>query len=142
MKTSAKTEYACLAMMELAARYQAGKPIRIRTIAQEHGIPSRFLVQILLQLKTAGLVLSTRGAAGGYQLAQDPAEISLGTVMAIIEGRQSRLTRDSGSASPAVRVLRSVWGEMMDVERRTLDGITLFDLAERLRNNDDNMYFI
>ena len=68
MKLSAKTEYACIAMLELAARYDTGEPIRIRTIADEHDIPSRFLVQILLQLKGAGLVNSTRGASGGYQL--------------------------------------------------------------------------
>ncbi len=62
MKLSAKTEYACLAVLELAARYGTGEPVRIRTIADEHGIPSRFLVQILLQLKGAGFVASTRGA--------------------------------------------------------------------------------
>ena len=53
MKVSAKTEYACLAMLELAARYGQGEPAPIREIADEHGIPSRFLVQILLQLKGA-----------------------------------------------------------------------------------------
>ena len=66
MKVSAKTDYACLAMLELAAHYGSKEPLRIRTIADEHGIPSRFLVQILLQLKGAGFVASTRGAAGGY----------------------------------------------------------------------------
>ncbi len=68
MKFTAKTEYACLAVLELARAFDLGEPVRIRTIADEHGIPSRFLVQILLQLKGAGLVSSTRGAAGGYQL--------------------------------------------------------------------------
>src|SRR5437868_6117456 len=63
VKVSAKTEYACIAMLELAASYGSGEPVRIRKIASEHGVPSRFLVQILLQLKGAGLVNSTRGAA-------------------------------------------------------------------------------
>ena len=58
MKVSAKTEYACIAMLELAVSYGSGEPVRIRKIAEQHGIPSRFLVQILLQLNVAGLVTS------------------------------------------------------------------------------------
>jgi len=65
MKLSAKTEYACLAMLQLAEEYSGGEPLQIRRIADEHGIPARFLVQILLQLKGGSLVISTRGAAGG-----------------------------------------------------------------------------
>ena len=64
MIVSAKTEYACIAVLELAARHAVGEPVRIRDIAEAHGVPSRFLVQILLQLKSAGLVQSIRGAAG------------------------------------------------------------------------------
>ena len=70
MKFSAKTEYACLAVLELARAYDSGEPVRIRTIADEHGIPSRFLVQILLQLKGAGLAASTRGARGRISAGQ------------------------------------------------------------------------
>ena len=66
MKVSAKTEYACIAMLELAAQYGSNEPVRIRKIAERHDVPPRFLVQILLQLKGAGLVSSVRGAAGGY----------------------------------------------------------------------------
>jgi len=65
MNISATTEYACVAVLELAANYGSGEPVRNRKIAERHDVPSRFLVQILLQLKAAGLVASTRGAAGG-----------------------------------------------------------------------------
>ena len=82
MTISAKVEYACVAILELAARYDSDEPVRIRDIADAHGIPSRFLVQILLQLKGAGLVQSTRGATGGYALAKPPEAISLADVMA------------------------------------------------------------
>ena len=78
MKISAKTEYACIAVLELAAQYGTGEPVRIRRIAERHDVPPRFLVQILLQLKGAGLVTSVRGAAGGYQLIQPPEQVSLG----------------------------------------------------------------
>ncbi len=69
MKVSAKTEYASIAVLELSLSYHTGEPVRIRDIADRHGIPSRFLVQILLQLKGMGIVQSSRGAGGGYQLA-------------------------------------------------------------------------
>ena len=78
MKISVKTKYACVAVLELAANYGSGGPVPIRRIAAKHGIPDRFLVQILLELKAAGLVASIRGAAGECQLARPPAEVSLG----------------------------------------------------------------
>src|SRR5262249_59816083 len=87
MRISAKAEYACVAMLELAANYHEPQPVRIKAIADAQGIPQRFLVQILLQLKTAGLVASVRGAAGGYQLARPPESISLAEVIAAIVER-------------------------------------------------------
>ncbi len=106
MKVSAKTEYACIAMLELAAQYGSNEPVRIRRIAERHDVPPRFLVQILLQLKGAGLVASVRGAAGGYHLIKTPQEISLGQVMEVIEGSSEengqnvqRLARFSGRQS-------------------------------------------
>ena len=86
MRISAKTEYACIAMLELASQYKSGEPVRIRRIAERHDVPPRFLVQILLQLKGAGLVTSVRGAAGGYQLVSPPEEVSLGRIMDAIDG--------------------------------------------------------
>jgi len=80
MRLSAKTEYASLAVLELALRQDRDEPVRIREISEAHGVPSRFLVQILLQLKAAGLVTSTRGSAGGYRLARDASEITLADI--------------------------------------------------------------
>src|SRR6266436_1931953 len=116
MKVSAKTEYACLALLELAARYDTGEPVRIRSIADEHGIPSRFLVQILLQLKGAGFVSSTRGASGGYQLIKRPEEITLGEVMGVIEGQESLIDSAGSVNSPTARVLVDAWREVAQVE--------------------------
>jgi len=141
VKVSAKTEYACIAMMELAVSYGTGEPVRIRKIADEHGIPSRFLVQILLQLKGAGLVTSTRGAAGGYQLAKPPGEITLGQVMGVIEGQEERITSNANPNSPAVQALLSVWQELADHQREMLENTTLADLVERAAG-ESNMYYI
>ena len=93
MRISAKAEYACIAMLELAANYAEPQPVRIKAIADAHGIPQRFLVQILLQLKTAGLVASVRGAAGGYQLARPPDDITLADVINAIDAASSRPRR-------------------------------------------------
>src|SRR5205085_4313554 len=85
MRLSAKAQYACVAMVELACNYGERNPVHLKTIAENHGISQRFLVQILLQLKGAGLVESTRGAAGGYQLSKPPAEISLADIVHAID---------------------------------------------------------
>jgi Rrf2 family protein len=144
MKISAKTEYACIAMLELASRFGSTEPVRIRKIAERHDVPPRFLVQILLQLKGAGLVASTRGAAGGYHLIRAPQEISLGEVMQVIEGT-SKHREPSTSASPdspAVKALMQVWQEVDAVQRDMLHKITFTDLVERAKGHDDRMYYI
>src|SRR3954454_20519257 len=106
MIVSAKTEYACIAVLELSARHASGEPVRIRDIAGAHGIPSRFLVQILLQLKTAGLVHSTRGAAGGYKLAREPDEITLLDVMTVVDAQLAQATSSALRSTPTTRVLQ------------------------------------
>src|SRR5262245_55878645 len=75
---SAKTEYACVALLELALHHNDPTPLRLKAISEKHDISHRFLVQILLQLKTAGLVASTRGASGGYHLGRPPERITIG----------------------------------------------------------------
>ena len=142
MKISAKTEYACLAMLELAMHFGSGEPVRIRAIADEHGIPSRFLVQILLQLKGAGFVASTRGASGGYQLIKPPEEVSLGEVMAVIEGPSTEVTTNADPRSATVRVLTSAWREVAQVEHDALYAITFAELVTRAQSDSENMYYI
>ncbi|HEX7446230.1 MAG TPA: Rrf2 family transcriptional regulator [Pirellulales bacterium] len=142
MKISAKTEYACIAMLELARHHGSGEPVRIRSIADEHGVPSRFLVQILLQLKGAGLVTSTRGAAGGYQLVKPPDEISLAEVMNVIEGPDEPIGTSASPDSLAVKVLQSAWQEVAGIEREMLHRISFADLVERAHRQTENMYYI
>ena len=142
MKVSAKTEYACLAMLELAARYGSREPVRIRTIAEEHGIPSRFLVQILLQLKGAGFVASTRGASGGYQLVKPPEAITLGEVMSVIEGQETEVTSTTTTNSPTARVLVQVWREVAQVQHDALRAITFDELVSRIKRQSENMFYI
>lgn len=142
MKVSAKTEYASIAMLELAASYGSGEPVRVGKIAVAHGIPSRFLVQILLQLKGAGYVMSTRGAAGGYQLVKSPDDISLGEVMAVIDGQEDLPPSSASEDSIAARVLRRAWEDVVHVEREMLYSLSFADLIERSKREAENMYYI
>jgi Rrf2 family protein len=142
MNISAKTEYACLAVLELAARHGSGEPIRVRWIADAHGVPSRFLVQILLQLKGAGIVESTRGAAGGYRLVRDPGDITLAEVMAIIEGPSTELKSNAAKATPTGGALLDAWRAVADAEQEMLSGVTFADLVEQARGRSEGMYYI
>lgn len=142
MNVSAKVEYACLAVLELAARHDAREPVRIRDIAETHGIPSRFLVQILLQLKSAGLVSSVRGATGGYQLAKDPADITLQEVMSVVDSQSAQIKSSAAHATPTTRVLLQCWKRVAAKEREMLSGITFADLAKQLEGAAQEMYYI
>ncbi|MFZ5829341.1 MAG: RrF2 family transcriptional regulator [Planctomycetota bacterium] len=144
MKVSAKTEYACIAMLELAAHFGSGEPVRVRRIAERHGVPPRFLVQILLQLKSAGLVASVRGAAGGYHLVKPPDDVSLGQVMDVIEGVSDENGQTSAASpdSPVVKVLLQSWQEVSARQREMLHQITLAQLLERAKSQEEQMYFI
>ena len=142
MIVSAKTEYACIAMLELAARHGRGEPVRIREIADAHGIPSRFLVQILLQLKAAGLVHSIRGAAGGYQLAREPDEITLLDVMTVVDAQLGQSATSATRNTATTRVLHRTWKEVAAKERELLEEVTFAGLVERLKGAPEGMYYI
>lgn len=131
LKISAKTEYACIAVMELAAHQDSTEPVRIRNIAERHSVPPRFLVQILLQLKGANIVESTRGASGGYRLKKRPEDVTLGEVMYIVDAPVAggkRTLSPSGAESPAALVLNKVWDLAEQRRQEHLNGITFADL--------------
>ena len=150
MLFSAKAEYACVAMLELAARYSDPRPVRLSEVADKHGISDRFLVQILLQLKQAGLVESTRGASGGYTLARDPSEITLYDVLRIVDlperstrnkAPQPMRRRDPSKQSPKPKAelqltayvlgVRSVWERVVEAQQAVLKQTTLANLLDQ-----------
>ena len=85
MKLSKKSEYACLAMIDLSMHYEE-EFIKIIDIATRWSIPKKFLEQILMMLKTSGYVRSKKGSEGGYQLAKDPSKINLAEIIRLIDG--------------------------------------------------------
>lgn len=85
VKLSSKSEYACLAVLDLAERYETGL-CTIGDIARHKNMPKKFLEQILLVLKRAGYVKSRKGAEGGYRLGKPPKEISVAEVVRLMDG--------------------------------------------------------
>jgi Rrf2 family protein len=123
-----------MAMLDLAAHYQAPQPVRLKGIAEANGIPQRFLVQILLQLKGAGLVLSIRGASGGYQLARPPREISLAEIINAID-------RHSAPPPPPLAHPSSPTAQAV-LEQRVLEEMTLTEMVDRTRQTGITSYQI
>jgi Rrf2 family protein len=131
MRVSAKTDYALRAAVELAAA-EGGGPVKGERLATSQSIPLRFLENILLQLRNAGLIESRRGADGGYRLARPAAEITLADVIRAIDGPLAGVsgarpeTLDfQGRAEP----LRDVWIAVRASLRGVLENVTLADVA-------------
>jgi len=96
LRISAKGEYALKAMLDLSLQ-PPRRIVPIQEIAARQGIPQRYLEQVLQALKRAGLLASRRGAAGGYQLARAPEDITAGDVLRAVEGAQAPFeARDGG----------------------------------------------
>ena len=133
MRISAKAEYACLAIITLAHRGIGDKPVRIREIAETHGIPETFLTQILLRLKGAGLVFSVRGSSGGYRLARPPEQIMLGEVLKAMDGHAFTQRELQG---PAAQVLSEVWDQVWSSETEILGGTSIAQLAGKIDPHD------
>jgi Rrf2 family protein len=131
VRVSAKTDYAIRAALELAAA-EDGKPVKGERIATAQSIPLRFLENILMQLRHAGLVESRRGADGGYRLAKPATEVTLADVIRAIDGplagvsgaRPETLGFD-GVAEP----MRDVWIAVRAALRGVLEQVTLADVT-------------
>lgn len=145
MRLSAKTEYAAVAVVELARRIDSPTPVRIREICAAQGVPPRFLVHILLQLKAAGIVASVRGATGGYRLALPPEQVTLLDVMRAVEGpadSAGHLSTQLARRSRAASTLAAAWARVAEAESQALAGITVASLASTCGPPGDTMYYI
>ena len=139
MKLSLKGEYALRALLVLGIRYNEPL-VRIQRIATEQNIPKRFLEQILNDLKSAGLVESKRGVAGGYRLARRPEAISLAEVVRHVEGALAPVScvserfYEKCSCPDELRCpIRSVMKEIRQAIVEIAERVTVADLCERSR---------
>ena len=131
MRISAKADYAVRAAVELAAA-EGGGPLHGDQIAQAQGIPLKFLLNILTELRHARIVQSHRGAVGGYRLARPAEDITLAEVIRAVEGPLANVhearPEELEYPGPAA-ALRDVWIAVRANLRGVLEAVTVADLA-------------
>lgn len=131
MYISAKVDYGTRALLALAAS-TTGQPVKAEVLAAAQGLPVRFLESILVDLRRAGLVVSQRGADGGYRLALAPDRIAVADVFRGLEGPLADVRglrpEDARYDGPAEH-LRDVWVAVRAALRMVLESVTLADVA-------------
>jgi Rrf2 family protein len=134
---SQKAKYALRALISLA-QAPKGEPLFTSDIAEQQSIPKKFLEQILLDLKRHGILVSRRGKFGGYQLLKDPADITFGSVLRIIDGPIAPLPclsriayrRCDDCKSEGNCEIRRVFAEVTQATREVLDTRTIADAIQ------------
>jgi Rrf2 family protein len=132
---STRGEYGVRLMVELARHHGRG-PVSLTEIAQHEDLPRPYLEQLVVSLREAGLVQSTRGAHGGYQLAREPSEIQMGGVLRALEGPLAPMVCASEDPAHAGLCDRSgfctvnlLWLKVREAIAGALDSVTLADLT-------------
>lgn len=138
MKLSTRGRYGVRALVYIALTEEDG-PVAIHTIAERQGISERYLEQLLIPLKKAGLVKSIRGARGGYILGRKPEKITMGDIIRVLEGPiapvecVNEINPDECTRADYC-VTRKVWSEVRDAISNILDSYSLYDLAKEQKS--------
>jgi Rrf2 family protein len=137
MKLSTRSRYGTRLMLDMAEHYNRGA-VQLGTLARRQGVSLKYLEQIIIPLKRANYVVSSRGFKGGHRLAKPPEEISVGEIVALLEGGDT-LTDCAANPEACDRsvdcVTRWVWREAAEAMYRHLNGMTLADLLKRKQAN-------
>lgn len=146
MKISTKGKYGLRAMIDLA-QYSEQEAVSISSIAQRQKISESYLEQLVAKLKKAGLVISIRGAAGGYRLARPASGISVGDVLRALEGDVRAVIctaqTEEGCEGEELCVTKYVWQRINESIEKTVDEMMLDQLVaesrkaqEKAKNHD------
>jgi Rrf2 family transcriptional regulator, cysteine metabolism repressor len=138
MKISAKLDYACRILCELAREYTRGNPLSIEHLSKAEAVPANFLAQILGELRTNNLVVSRRGVQGGFLLARAPEGITLFDIIKAMEGGLLELNGTNGDGRSGRR-LRQIWDEIRGVAADKARAYTLEAMSNR---TEASMYYI
>jgi Rrf2 family protein len=143
MKLSTRSRYGARLMLELALNYGKG-PVNLRDLAKSQEIPERYLNNIMILLKSSGLINSSRGAKGGYTLAREPHEINLMEIIETTEGGICIVECVDDSTS-CVRVpfciTRDIWIEIERKIKESLSSLTLADMARMNKEKISSAYY-
>ncbi len=129
MKISQKLEYACRALCQLARHHDGKTLTRLEELAQREAVSANFLVQILNDLRRAGLIESRRGKSGGYLLGREARQISLRQIVEAVDPGLLQASVSSGGESGAA-VLQA-WGRVSTTLHDALSQITLESMAQQ-----------
>lgn len=127
------------AVLWLARKYPEGKTHRIEELANDQEIPANYLVQILISLKARGLVQSQRGKEGGYRLAKEPEDITLGEVLRSVYGQTLTTPAVDDPNCPAE--LKWAWNEALAKVNEAFDLINFKQIMDQ-SSSSDRMYYI
>jgi Rrf2 family transcriptional regulator, cysteine metabolism repressor len=147
MKISARDEYACSAVLELALNYDTEAPVRVQDIAQRQNIPMKFLFQIMQILKRVDIVRSRRGTEGGYVLTRPPNQITVGDVIRAMSGPFVQLScQESGNflddcGKQNMCQFRPIWGEVDRAIGSILNSVTFEELVRRSRSTQRQLMY-
>ena len=139
MRLSVKTDYAARAVLELSKQPINGPAYKVEELALVAGTSANFLVQILIDLKSAQIVASARGKQGGYRLARPSEEITLGDVWRAVDGQV--LDTPALDDEDCPKALRDAWTQLRDSVNRESDEITFAQLLEAT-GREKEMYYI
>ena len=139
VRLSVKTDYAARAVLELAKQPINGQACKVEELALASGTSANFLVQILIDLKSAQIVASARGKQGGYRLAKIPEEITLGDVWRAVDGQV--LVTPALEDKNCPEVLQDAWAQIRDSVNRESDEINFSQLLEAT-GREKEMYYI
>ncbi|HHV77257.1 MAG TPA: Rrf2 family transcriptional regulator [Syntrophothermus lipocalidus] len=149
MKMSTKGRYGLRAMLDMAIHQNEG-PIAVHSIAERQGLSDRYLEQLMVPLKKAGLVKSVRGPQGGYVLAKEPKDITVGEIIRTLEGPIAPVDCVSEDYPEECEraeycVTRLIWSKVRDSIAEVLDSFSLEDLVQesrRISTQNRYMYYI
>ncbi len=136
MKISTRARYGTRLMLELALHYDEG-PLFLKDIAKAEEISEKYLSQIIIPLRSAGLVNSLRGAHGGYTLSRPPEKITIKDIVEVLEGGFDLVscTEDASSCSRvSLCVTRGIWSDLGKKISQTLKATTLEDLVMQCKS--------
>jgi Rrf2 family protein len=138
MKISTKIRYATRAMLQIASHYGEG-PIDLREISKKEDISLKYLEQVIIPLRTAGLVKSIRGSKGGYTLTKPPSEISLNDLMEVLNGPIDLvecLKDPKGCSRSPSCVTRDIWKETSEAIHKVFRSITFEEMVNRKKERE------
>ncbi|MDP2719211.1 MAG: Rrf2 family transcriptional regulator [Dehalococcoidia bacterium] len=141
MKLSTRGSYGTRAMLYLALHYDEG-PIQLKEIARTQAVSERYLEHLIIALKVAGMVNSTRGARGGFVLARNPSLIKISEIVQVLEGSLSPMVciEEPGSCLRSTGcVTRDLWTEMKMAMVGVLETTTLQNLVERYKAKEQSL---